>query len=58
MYGMMSPKNPTPQIRKLWSDDELNDAGMVTEVNKDKATMIATRIDPTFDGYLFFQEIV
>ena len=23
MYEMTSPSNPTPQIHKLWSDDEL-----------------------------------
>ena len=37
----------------LGSDDELDDAGVVAEVDKDETTMVATGIDPAFDSDLF-----
>ena len=37
----------------FWSDDKLDDAGVVAEVDKNQATMITTGVDPTSDGYFF-----
>ena len=37
----------------LWGDDELDDAGVVAEVDENQTTVVATGVDPTSDSYFF-----
>ena len=37
----------------LWGDDELDKTGVITEIDKNQATMVTTGIYPTLDGYRF-----